>query len=140
MNNALQTRQGSSVRRERRGGGAAAITRQTLALEAIALAGRWRRASSGHLILGAGCACSFGPSIALRDLDEFILDYLLHKFAASAQVVACIQAHGAATVAGGLPGLLRAIASGRDGLAVADAALLLRAAGDSIASVEEQHV
>lgn len=116
-----------------------AVTRQAIALEAIALAGRWQRAARGHLAFAAGCACSFGSSIDLRELDDFILDYLRTKFAGTFAVVACIDTSAGASTAASLQSLLRAIASGRDGLEPAQAAALLREVGVSIASVEEQH-
>ncbi len=115
------------------------VTRQALALEAISLAGRWQRAARGHLAFAAGCACSFGSSIDLRGLDDFILDYLRNKFADAPAVVVCIDTHAGASTATSLQALLRAIAAGRDGLDIAQAAALLREAGGSIASVEEQH-
>ncbi len=118
----------------------AVVTRQALALEAITLAGRWQRAARGHLAFAAGCACSFGSSIDLRELDDFILDYLRNKFAGVIAVVACIDKHANASTPASLQSLLRAIASGRDGLDVTQAAALLREAGVSIASVEEQHL
>ena len=118
----------------------AVVTRQALALEAITLAGRWQRAARGHLAFAAGCACSFGSSIDLHELDDFILDYLRNKFIDAHAVVACIDAHASASTPASLQALLRAIASGHDGLDVTQASALLLEAEGSIASVEVQHL
>ena len=142
MNRVAQAASGAAVRVQdgRTADAPESATRQALALEATALAGRWQRAARGHLAFAAGCSCSIGSSIDLRDLDDFILDYLRHKFAGAIAVVACIETHAGASTPPSLQSLLRAIASGRDGLEPAQAAALLRETGGSIASVEEQHL
>lgn len=139
MTRAAHAVSGAAVRVQGGRKAPADIVRQAIALDAITLAGRWQRAARGHLAFAGGCACSFGSGIDLGELDDFILDYLRNKFSGALALVACIDQHAKTSTPPSLQALLRAIASGRDGLEPAQAAALLREAAVSIASVEEQH-
>lgn len=116
--------------------------RAGLAVAALQLLGRWQRVCSGHLSFTNGCACGFGASVDLGDLDDLIIDYLRRKFAAVPALADYIAAHD---VPGGMKALLRAVAT--DGAAAAGSAVLsaarlrdlLAAIEASVASIEAQH-
>jgi len=70
--------------------------KQSAAVEAARLLGKWTRLAQGHVMLGAGCSCGVGfANLGLRDFEPQILDYLKTK-------------HGAGGFAG-VPDLLRSI-------------------------------
>lgn len=112
-----------------------------VAVQALQLLGRWQRVRNGHLALSAGCACSFGASVDLREFDDLILDFLLNKFAADAALCEFVRLG-----AGALPGqsssltlLLRGIATVPATLPAARVQAVLQALEGSIESIEEQH-
>jgi hypothetical protein len=76
--------------------------KQSAAVEATRLLGKWTRLAQGHALFGAGCSCGLGfASLSLRDFEPQILDYLKTK-------------HGVGGFAG-VPDLLRSIVKEGDG-------------------------
>jgi hypothetical protein len=70
--------------------------KQSAAVEATRLLGKWTRLAQGHVMFGAGCSCGLGvPGLRLADFEPQILDYLKTK-------------HGVGGFAD-VPGLLRSI-------------------------------
>jgi hypothetical protein len=107
-----------------------------LAVAALQLLGRWQRVCSGHLSFTNGCACGFGATIDLGDLDDLIIDYLRRKFEAEPRIAATIGAHD---VPGGMKSLLRALATESNTMSPDQARDLMAAIEASVASIEEQH-
>jgi hypothetical protein len=107
-----------------------------LAVAALRLLGRWQRVCSGHLSFTNGCACGFGASVDLGDLDDLIIDYLRRKFAAEPALASYIAVHD---VPGGMKSLLRNLATDGVALPAAQARDLMAAIEASVASIEEQH-
>jgi len=116
--------------------------RAGLAVAALRLLGRWQRVCSGHLSFTNGCACGFGATVDLGDLDDLIIDYLRRKFEAEPVVAGYIAAHD---VPGGMKSLLRALAADSAAspesaaLSAAQSRDLMAAIEASVASIEEQH-
>jgi hypothetical protein len=72
--------------------------KQSAAVEATRLLGKWTRLVQGHVMFGAGCSCGVGfANLRLADFEPQILDYLKTK-------------HGVAGFAG-VADLLRSIAT-----------------------------
>lgn len=124
------------VRKPATAGKAARDARAGLAVAALRLLGRWQRVCSGHLSFTNGCACGFGATVDLGDLDDLIVDYLRRKFEAEPALAGYIAAHD---VPGGMKSLLRALATAADTLSSAQARDLMAAIEASVASIEEQH-
>jgi hypothetical protein len=75
--------------------------KQSAAVEATRLLGKWTRLAQGHALFGSGCSCGLGfASLSLRDFEPQILDYLRTK-------------HGIGEFSG-VPDLLRSIAKEGD--------------------------
>ncbi len=110
--------------------------RADLAVAALRLLGRWQRVCSGHLSFTNGCACGFGATVDLGELDELIIDYLRRKFESEPALAGHIAAHDAP---GGMKSLLRALAADNGTLSTAQARDLLVAIEASVVSIEEQH-
>ena len=107
-----------------------------LAVAALQLLGRWQRVCSGHLSFTNGCACGFGATVDLGDLDDLIIDYLRRKFTAEPVLDSYIAVHD---VPGGMKSLLRALATGAATLSAKQARDLMAAIEASVTSIEEQH-
>ena len=107
-----------------------------LAVAALQLLGRWQRVCSGHLSFTNGCACGFGATVDLGDLDDLIIDYLRRKFMAEPALDGYLAGHD---VPGGMKSLLRALATGTGTLSATQARNLMVAIEASVASIEEQH-
>jgi hypothetical protein len=72
--------------------------KQSAAVEATRLLGKWTRLAQGHVMFGAGCSCGVGfANLRLADFEPQILDYLKTQ-------------HGVAGFAG-VADLLRSIAT-----------------------------
>ena len=110
--------------------------RAGLAVAALQLLGRWQRVCSGHLSFTNGCACGFGATVDLGDLDDLIIDYLRRKFTAEPVLDGYIAVHD---VPGGMKSLLRALATGAATLSAKQAHDLMAAIEASVTSIEEQH-
>ena len=110
--------------------------RAGLAVAALQLLGRWQRVCSGHLSFTNGCACGFGATVDLGDLDDLIIDYLRRKFTAEPVLDSYIAVHD---VPGGMKSLLRALATGAATLSAKQARDLMAAIEASVTSIEEQH-
>ena len=115
---------------------AASDARAGLAVAALQLLGRWQRVCSGHLSFTNGCACGFGATVDLGDLDDLIIDYLRRKFEAAPALADYIAAYD---VPGGMKSLLRALATGAATLSAKQARDLMAAIEASVTSIEEQH-
>ena len=127
--------------RTRRAGARRQPAAQAESLAALQLLGRWQRVCKGHLSFANGCACGFGASVDLTDLDDLILDYLKRKFEGVEAVAWFLAANGApeGRESGSVKSLLRALAVAAEGITPAEAQELLQAIEASVASVEEQH-
>ena len=127
--------------RTRRAGARRQPAAQAESLAALQLLGRWQRVCRGHLSFTNGCACSFGASVDLTDLDDLILDYLRRKFEGVEAVARLLAANGApeGPASGGVKSLLRALAVAAEGLTPAEAHELLQAIEASVVSIEDQH-
>ena len=127
--------------RTRRAGAARKPAAQAESLAALQLLGRWQRVCKGHLSFTNGCACGFGASVDLTDLDDLILDYLKRKFEGVEAVAWFLAANGApeGRASGSVTSLLRALAVASEGITPDEAHDLLQAIEASVASIEEQH-
>ena len=114
------------------------------------LLGRWQRVCRGCLSFTNGCACGFGASVDLTDLDDLIVDHLQRKFEGVDAVARFLATQGTqATQAtqgapegrasGCVKNLLRALAVAPEGITPAEAHDLLQAIEASVASLEEQN-
>ena len=133
--------QSTAETRARRAGPARKPAAQAVALAALQLLGRWQRVCRGHLSFTNGCACGFGASVDLTDLDDLILDYLRRKFEGVEAVTRLLAANGApeGRASGSVTSLLRALAVASEGITPDEAHDLLQAIEASVASLEEQH-
>ena len=114
------------------------------AFEATRLLGKWTRASSGHVSLGARCSCGFMPTagnIQLQDFEIQILDYLFAKHGtADPRVMALRERAGYRPgETGSITGLLRAIATESPGHTAEFELAMLSDLNRSIESFEELH-
>lgn len=60
---------------------------------ALRLLGRWQKLAAGHVLLAAGCSCGVAAtSVAIRDYERDILDFLRgrHAGAAAAEGIAAL--------------------------------------------------
>ena len=117
---------------------------QAVSLAALQLLGRWQRVCRGCLSFTNGCACGFGASVDLTDLDDLIVDHLKRKFEgvdAVARFLATQATQGApeGRASGCVKNLLRALAVAPEGITPAEAHDLLQAIEASVASLEEQN-
>ena len=136
--------QSTAEARTRRAGPGRKPAAQAVSLAALQLLGRWQRVCRGCLSFTNGCACGFGASVDLTDLDDLIVDHLQRKFEgvdAVARFLATQGTQGApeGRASGCVKNLLRALAVAPEGITLAEAHDLLQAIEASVASLEEQH-
>ena len=127
--------------RTRRAGPGRKPAAQAVSLAALQLLGRWQRVCRGCLWFTNGCACGFGASVDLTDLDDLIVDHLQRKFEGVDAVARFLAAQGApeGRASSSVKNLLRALAVAPEGITVAEAHDLLQAIEASVASLEEQN-
>ena len=133
--------QSTAEARTRRAGPGRKPAAQAVSLAALQLLGRWQRVCRGCLSFTNGCACGFGASVDLTDLDDLIVDHLQRKFEGVDAVARFLATQGApeGRASGCVKNLLRALAVAPEGITPAEAHDLLQAIEASVASLEEQH-
>ena len=133
--------------RTRRAGPGRKPAAQAVSLAALQLLGRWQRVCRGCLSFTNGCACGFGASVDLTDLDDLIVDHLQRKFEGVDAVARFLATQGTQATQGAPEGrasgcvknLLRALAVAPEEITLAEAHDLLQAIEASVASLEEQN-
>jgi hypothetical protein len=97
--------------------------KQSAAVEATRLLGKWTKLAQGHVMFGAGCSCGLGFGVQLQDFEPHILDYLAKRH----------EIEGIASV----PELLRSIA--KEGEGKKERLALLADLSRSLDSFDELH-